>query len=298
MNVRKIDPRRGSDTLRIEGSDGLVVVENYGGLPKGNIMIDKHAFILICTEGMAQFDYDGKTIQLHKGDIFLYIILRSVISNFMSSPDFNCHQIWFTKDEAWNISMYGKTSLTDLVSLKQHPKSTLTEAEADLLESYFQLLCRQMRDRDTLLYTEIVRSLIGTLLLRILSFMRSKNKIEDIENSQDSSMPYVKSLADRFIELLEKSDGRIRRVDDFASQLNVSPKHLSTVLMETIKRRPSEMIAIFTIKAIEQRLRFTNMTMQEIAYDLNFPNASFFGKYVKSHLGMTPMEFRKKYTNT
>ena len=102
-------------------------------------------------------------------------------------------------------------------------------------------------------------------------------------------------MADKFMRLVEQSDGRLRRVDDFANQLNITPKYLSTLLKETMSRRPSEMIKLFTLKAIERRLRFTDMTMQEIANDLKFPNASFFGKYVKEHLGMTPLEYRKKY---
>jgi AraC-like DNA-binding protein len=40
------------------------------------------------------------------------------------------------------------------------------------------------------------------------------------------------------------------------------------------------------------------MTMQQIADDLKFPNASFFGKYFKEHSGMTPMEYRTKYQNS
>ena len=62
-----------------------------------------------------------------------------------------------------------------------------------------------------------------------------------------------------------------------------------------INRRPSDMIHFFTLKAIDRRLRFTDMTMQEIANELRFPNASFFGRYFKEQSGMTPMEFRKKY---
>ena len=102
-------------------------------------------------------------------------------------------------------------------------------------------------------------------------------------------------LADKFLQLVEQSDGRIRKVDDFAKQLNVTPKYLSTILKETINRRPSMMIEHFTMGAIERRLRYTDMTMQEIANDLNFPNPSFFGKYCKEHLGMTPLEYRNKY---
>lgn len=97
------------------------------------------------------------------------------------------------------------------------------------------------------------------------------------------------------MRLVEESDGRIRRVDEFANQLNITPKYLSTILKEVMNRRPSTYILLYTLKAIERRLRFTDMTMQEIANDLKFPNASFFGKYCKEHLGMTPLEYRNKY---
>ena len=104
-----------------------------------------------------------------------------------------------------------------------------------------------------------------------------------------------KYLADQFMRLVEQSDGRLRRVDELASQLNITPKYLSTILKETMNRRPSAIIQLFTMKAIERRLRFTDMTMQAIAIDLNFPNASFFGKYFKQRAGMTPLEYRLKY---
>ena len=154
-----------------------------------------------------------------------------------------------------------------------------------------------MRDQSPSSYFEIVRSLVSTMMLEMLCMMRSDKAQQEQSDFLEDDTPgfHRRRLADKFIHLVEQSDGRIRRVDDFASQLNVTPKYLSTLLKETMSRRPSEMIKLFTLKAIERRLRFTDMTMQEIANDLNFPNASFFGKYVKEHLGMTPLEYRKKY---
>lgn len=102
-------------------------------------------------------------------------------------------------------------------------------------------------------------------------------------------------LVDRFMQLVEQSDGRIRRVDQFASMLNVTPKYLSRMLKETMNRGPCDIIAMLTMKAIARRLRFTDMTIQQIANDLNFANPSFFGKYFREHTGMTPMEYRRKY---
>lgn len=102
MFIQSLIPRHGDDTLRIGDSEDLVVMENFGALPKGSFRMDKHALITICTEGMAQFDYDGKTYQIRKNDMFI-ILRHSVAENFMASADFNCRQIWFTRNEAWNV---------------------------------------------------------------------------------------------------------------------------------------------------------------------------------------------------
>ena len=291
MEIHDLKPRSGSDTLRLGDSDELVVMENFGSLPQGEIRLEDHGIVVICTDGMAQFDYDGQQIQLHKNDLYLYMS-HSVVTNFMSSSDFNCRQIWFSRGELWNINKYGEISLSDLPYLKQHPKVHLSDDDVSLLDDYFQLLCRRMRDQSPMLYSDIVRSLVSTMMLEMLCMMRRQKA----ENTVATSL-HRQRLANEFMRLVEQSDGRIRRVDDYASQLNVTPKYLSTLLKETMSRRPSEMIKLFTLKAIERRLRFTDMTMQEIANDLNFPNASFFGKYVKEHLGMTPLEYRKKFRN-
>ena len=289
MEIQNLKPRSGFDTIRLSDSDELVVMENFGSLPKGELSLDRHGLIVICTEGIAQFDYDGQQIRLHKDDLFLYMA-HSVVTNFMSSSDFNCRQIWFSRGELWNINKYGEVSLSDLPYLKRHPIMHLTEDDVKLLDDYFQLLCRRMRDPSPVLYSNIVRSLVSTMMLEILSMMRR----QEPENTVTTGV-HRQRLANEFMRLVEQSDGRIRKVDDFAKQLNITPKYLSTLLKETMNRRPSEMIHFYTLKAIEHRLRYTDMTMQEIANDLNFANASFFGKYFKEHAGMTPLDFRKKY---
>ena len=289
MEIQNLKPRSGFDTIRLGDSDELVVMENFGSLPKGELSLDGHGLIVICTEGIAQFDYDGQQIRLHKDDLFLYMS-HSVVTNFMSSLDFNCRQIWFSRGELWNINKYGEVSLSDLPYLKRHPIMHLTEDDVKLLDDYFQLLCRRMRDPSPVLYSNIVRSLVSAMMLEILSMKRR----QEPENTVTTGV-HRQRLANEFMRLVEQSDGRIRKVDDFANQLNITPKYLSTLLKETMNRRPSEMIHFYTLKAIEHRLRYTDMTMQQIANDLNFANASFFGKYFKEHAGMTPLDFRKKY---
>ena len=296
MDIQDLKPRRGDDTYRIGDSDELVVMENIGTVPSGVVCLQNHGVIFFITEGRAQLEYDGHVVQLQKNDLFLYMV-HSTATNFMASSDFNCRQIWFSRSELWNIDIYNLISVADMSQLKLHPVVHLSDDDIKLCDTYFQLLCSRMKSSTSALTPDIVRSLLGTIMLELLSIMRrnSERAVEEVRHEDINSSLHKKRIVDDFIRLVEESDGRIRRVDDFASQLNVTPKYLSTILKEVMNRRPSTYIQLYTLKAIERRLRFTDMTMQEIANDLNFPNPSFFGKYCKEHLGMTPLEYRMKY---
>ena len=296
MDIQDLKPRRGDDTYRIGDSDELVVMENIGTVPSGVVCLQNHGVLFFITEGRAQLEYDGHVVQLQKNDLFLYMA-HSTANNFMASSDFNCRQIWFSRSELWNIDIYNLISVADMSQLKLHPVVHLSDDDIKLCDTYFQLLCSRMKSSTSALTPDIVRSLLGTIMLELLSIMRrnSERAVEEVRQEDPNSSLHKKRIIDNFIKLVEESDGRIRRVDEFASQLNITPKYLSTILKEVMNRRPSTYILLYTLKAIERRLRFTDMTMQEIANDLNFPNPSFFGKYCKEHLGMTPLEYRMKY---
>ncbi len=296
MDIQDLKPRRGDDTYRIGDSDELVVMENIGTVPSGVVCLQNHGVLFFITEGRAQLEYDGHVVQLQKNDLFLYMV-HSTAANFMASSDFNCRQIWFGRAELFNIDIYKQISVADMSNLKLNPVVHLKGDDIKLCDTYFQLLRNRMKFSTSVLTPDIVRSLLGTILLEILSIMRrnSEQVAEEVQHEDINSSLHKKRIVDDFMRLVEESDGRIRRVDDFASQLNVTPKYLSTILKEVMNRRPSTYIQLYTLKAIERRLRFTDMTMQEIANDLNFPNPSFFGKYCKEHLGMTPLEYRMKY---
>jgi AraC-like DNA-binding protein len=292
MEILELKPRTGADVLRTF-DDGLVITDRFGGVPAGRLKPLDYGIFIFCTAGKAQFDYDGQTILLYPNDLFLFFA-HTVMENFMSSPDFDCREIWFSRGELWDMNMYGKNSIADLVTLKQNPKVALDQADAAKLDTYFQLLCQNLRENAQPEGQAIVHSLFSTFILEALTIMR-RGQCETAPEANGGVRLHGKLLADRFVELVEQSDGRVRRVEEFAAMLNVTPKYLSKLLMKTMNRKPSVIVALFTLKAIENRLRFTDLTMQQIADDLHFSSASSFGKFVKEHTGMTPLEFRQKY---
>ena len=294
--IASVKPLHGANTYRVDGSDDLVLIEKAGEPPTGDVCMNEHGIIIICTEGKAQHEYDGRTFQLQKNDLFLYMA-HSVLGSITTSSDFSCRQIWFSRADLWSINTFSGTVIYDMTDLKLHPLVHMSDEEMARLDTYFRLMAQRMADCVTPIDHDIVRSLCGTMLLEILRMMRYNVEREQALDPIAPTPPltHKKTIADQFIRMVEESDGRLRSVVQCATRLHITPKYLSNVIQEVLSRRPSTYIQLYTMKAIEHRLRFTDMTMQEIAHDLEFPNASFFGRYFKARANMTPMEYRMKY---
>ena len=96
----------------------------------------------------------------------------------------------------------------------------------------------------------------------------------------------------KFIEMLSKDNGIHRSVGYYADALCYSPKHFSKVIKQACGRTPLDLINESAIEHIKYRLKHSDKSIKEIAEEFNFPNQSFFGKYVKSYLGMSPARYR------
>ena len=96
----------------------------------------------------------------------------------------------------------------------------------------------------------------------------------------------------KFFEMLSKDNGIHRSVGYYADALCYSPKHFSKVIKQACGRTPLDLINENAIEHIKYRLKHSDKSIKEIAEEFNFPNQSFFGKYVKSYLGMSPARYR------
>ena len=96
------------------------------------------------------------------------------------------------------------------------------------------------------------------------------------------------------MELLSKDKGMHRSVSYFANELCYTPKHFSKVIKQACGRTPLDLINETTVEHIKYRLKRSEKSIKEIAEEFNFPNQSFFGKYVKAHLGTSPANYRSR----
>ena len=74
--------------------------------------------------------------------------------------------------------------------------------------------------------------------------------------------------------------------------MELSPKYLCEAITSVSRRSPNEWIDKFVTTEIRNQLRHTNKRISEIAAEMNFPTQSFFGKYFKDNVGVSPSDYR------
>jgi len=99
-------------------------------------------------------------------------------------------------------------------------------------------------------------------------------------------------MSDQFLILAQQHFKQQRFLDFYAQKLEVTPKHLSRTLKNQTGYTAVEWIERFVILEAKVLLRSSNLNIQQISDELNFPSQSFFGKYFKKLTGMSPKEFR------
>ena len=98
---------------------------------------------------------------------------------------------------------------------------------------------------------------------------------------------------EKFLSLVQINYKEQRGLEFYADKLCFTPKYLSKVIKENSGTSANDWIDNHVVLEAKALLKSTNMTIQQISDELNFPSQSFFGKYFKRHVGVSPKEYKK-----
>ena len=134
-----------------------------------------------------------------------------------------------------------------------------------------------------------LRHLLCSVIYRICdAIINTKNSLPTLGVKERSSEYFEKLMS-----LLSEHYREQRNVEFYAEKMNISSKHLSRVIRNYTGRSVHQWIDEFVALEIKNLLKYSNMSIQQISYDLHFPNPSFMGQYFKRITGLTPGEYKK-----
>ena len=197
----------------------------------------------------------------------------------------------FMHDINFDLNVVG--SMAHIGKHTQHGRMmSITDDEASTLREFFHLLYRNssLADSDSLFTKSIARNLIAALTYQVASMVSKRLKdIPETKPPRSRRTTYV----NEFMRLVHEHHMRERSVAFYAGKLFISPKYLSLIIKENTGRSATEVIDSFVILEAKNMLRFSGKNIQQVAYELNFPNQSSFGKYFKHLTGMSPSEYQR-----
>ena len=280
----------------LQSFNDLIISDNMDEVYMARETISSSFIAFYCEKGALQFSIEEKKYTAKEGDL-VACTPRNIIDLYMRSPDLEGKVICMGE------SLYDETMPSvfhidpnwwkKFLHLRQNPVMHATEFQSKLFMAYFNLLKTYMEDSDNPYRQRIIKLTSQAAAVEILHELDNWNPPEEESTGQAKQEASQKDrLFQRFISLLSRPANTEREVRTYAEQLLVTPKYLSAVCKEKSGRIAMNWITESTVANIKYYLLQTDLSVKEIAFKLDFPDVSFFCKYVKKHLGQAPMEYR------
>ncbi len=178
----------------------------------------------------------------------------------------------------------------DSMRLLDNPCITLDEFQMSLANDYFNLAKKVVKAPFTN-KKEIISSLLTSLTyLSTDVWAHQVDEARKKANTQHSAR--LNQIFEEFIALVNEHHCSERSMAFYADKLCLTPKYLSKLIKQASGKSAPEWIDEFVILEAKNLLKYTNLAIKEIVFQLHFPNQSVFYKFFKAHTGMTPSEYR------
>ena len=174
------------------------------------------------------------------------------------------------------------------LQMYNNPCFTITETDGRILGKYIDLVYSLLK------YGKYDINVMRGQLSSLFFFMNSimEKYVNERQLNSNSCDNRNSRLMSDFIKLLTENFRTEHRIAFYADKLCLTPKYFSSLIKQTSGKSASDWIDGIIISEAKLLLLYSDLSVQQIAYQLNFPTASFFGTYFKRHTGMTPGDFR------
>lgn len=245
--------------------------------------------VILCIDGTENGTVNLKEMSINKGSL-LMTFPNNVLKIEAGYPTATVRGIMLSQDFMRMLQVDVKNSLPLFMRLAYNPLVNLTQEQQEDIERYFDLLENISNNSDLAHRDEIVRGLLMSMFYRISGTYEQRPQV--LDDKECSVRNRREEYFAKFITLLSENFKRERTVGFYAEQMCVTPKYLSLLIKDFSGKSAAEWIDSYVITEAKTLLRYSTMSIQEVAYELNFSSQSFFGKYFKHLTGMSPSEYK------
>lgn len=266
----------------------IAVFEEIGDVAMDYIHAEAYIGIL-CLAGKASCRIEDKEYHIGKNDLII-AHPNQFIQNAMISCDFKCQGLWMSPSYFENIFMVGGNIWEASFIIQDQPLLHLDDEEVEHFLFDFEVIKKKMAATHLPHHGQIIKLLLQSFVYEFYDNIAPKLTAQLSDRNYSSAEVIFK----RFIKMVSTEAIQHHDVAYFAGKLCITPKYLSAVCKKQSGKTASDLINQVASNYIRHMLSSSDKSIKEIAADTGFTNLSFFGKYVRRELGMSPRDYRQK----
>lgn len=244
---------------------------------------------VLCTQGEGKLALNARDIKIKAGDLMV-ATPGTMVQGYCMSEDFNAMGFYLSKEFFEELSNMPLGLINARVYIQEHPIIHISQDAMDLFMQYHELIQSKLNNEQPTKHHRLALNLL------MQAFMY---EFHDAMEKDAESLPTFKytsgdNLYKQFVEIVINSYPKPRSVEWYASQLHVTAKYLSSVTKQCCGQTALTIINRYVLEDVKRNLMRPEKTIKEVVNELGFPSISFFGKYVKKHLGKSPKFYREE----
>ncbi len=262
------------------GDDMSITSHTFDDFEKQEPTKINKAVIIVCYSGSCRVNINLEEYEI-ESPMLITLMPGHIIEPIERSANFAIYSIALSKRFLDIINIPGWQQR--YLSMYNHPTTKLDGEQLTTTRIFFSILRRAALNTANPFRLQVIENLIRAFYYGGLSSAETPS----------TTTTYKNSIVERFLSLVHEHYRTERMIGFYADRMCLTPKYLSKIVKEHTGRSAGDWIESHVILDARAMLQGSDMTIQQIAMSLNFPNQSFFGKYFKRATGVSPKQYRR-----
>ena len=162
----------------------------------------------------------------------------------------------------------------------------VTNEQSDIIIHFSQTLADAVNCTPSMLNTERMVHVYNLIHLVFQDYF--------VANSETTSqvLDRKSEIYQEYSDLVMKHYQEWHHVAEYASAMHITVPHLCSTIKQASSRTAGELIVEAILTDAKAQLKLSVAPIKEIAASLGFENVAFFNRFFKTHVGITPKNYR------
>ncbi len=236
--------------------------------------------------GAAKIKVDMVEYDLSEPTNLIRVMSGQILMVEHISEDFDGVVVVMSNSFVESMFIYVNNALPLNVTTRSNCVKHLTNTENDISEMFLKAITQVLKDQTNPHLDKVLQHVL-------MAIFYSSEEIRSQLETESGVYTSADALSKEFMRLVKDNFRSERQLQFYADKLCITPRYLSRVVKESTGSSAADWIERYVVLEARALLKSTSMTIQQISDELNFPSQTFFGKYFKRRVGMSPKMYRR-----